>query len=383
MAGVGMRSIQVELETVTPLFLSGADQQVAELRAPSFRGALRYWLRALLGVGRTSAETFVEESKVFGDTSRGSAISLRLAPPVLTAKSWSNLGSSSGADYLWFSMKQKQRPAILSNQRFTLILNSRANDNSTIQQAMGALWLLCNLGGIGARERRCAGSLRIISSTIQMLPACFVSQATTPTKLCDEIRSGVQELQKTINPSEPDVQQPVFDILHPNFCHIYIPDKTWMRANEAVDAVGSAYKLFRSNHPDESYDVARTLFDHQPLNVSPPRAGLGLPIQYFYKGRPPGERKGTLEGKSSEGDKIDRRASPLHLRISRLANGRYATIWTWFDSTFLPEGSQVSLRPEKRTMGTDTANTPTSLIVEQAVRAMVSAMSSTLLEVAL
>lgn len=42
-----MPSITFELETVTPLFLAGADQTEAELRPPAFRGALRYWFRAM------------------------------------------------------------------------------------------------------------------------------------------------------------------------------------------------------------------------------------------------------------------------------------------------------------------------------------------------
>ncbi len=42
-----MPSITFDLETVTPLFLAGADQQKAELRPPAFRGALRYWFRAI------------------------------------------------------------------------------------------------------------------------------------------------------------------------------------------------------------------------------------------------------------------------------------------------------------------------------------------------
>lgn len=44
------KSLTVTLQTVTPLFLGGAGPRGApELRAPSFRGALRYWLRAALG----------------------------------------------------------------------------------------------------------------------------------------------------------------------------------------------------------------------------------------------------------------------------------------------------------------------------------------------
>ncbi|WP_448575939.1 type III-B CRISPR module RAMP protein Cmr1, partial [Thermomicrobium sp.] len=43
-------SIRLPLETLTPLFLGGADPRGdPELRASSVRGALRFWLRALLG----------------------------------------------------------------------------------------------------------------------------------------------------------------------------------------------------------------------------------------------------------------------------------------------------------------------------------------------
>lgn len=42
--------LTLTLETVTPLFLGGADPRGApELRAPAFRGMMRYWFRAVLG----------------------------------------------------------------------------------------------------------------------------------------------------------------------------------------------------------------------------------------------------------------------------------------------------------------------------------------------
>lgn len=45
-----MLKLTVTLETVTPLFLGGADPRgEPELRPPAFRGTLRYWLRAALG----------------------------------------------------------------------------------------------------------------------------------------------------------------------------------------------------------------------------------------------------------------------------------------------------------------------------------------------
>lgn len=41
---------EVKLQTVTPLFLGGANpDEGPELRPASVRGVLRYWLRAALG----------------------------------------------------------------------------------------------------------------------------------------------------------------------------------------------------------------------------------------------------------------------------------------------------------------------------------------------
>ncbi|MGQ9778178.1 MAG: type III-B CRISPR module RAMP protein Cmr1, partial [Thermodesulfobacteriota bacterium] len=61
-----MCELKVTLETVTPLFLGGAAPRGApELRAPSFRGALRYWLRALVGAaGERSMRQ--HEDRLFG-----------------------------------------------------------------------------------------------------------------------------------------------------------------------------------------------------------------------------------------------------------------------------------------------------------------------------
>ncbi|WP_124398070.1 type III-B CRISPR module RAMP protein Cmr1 [Thermaurantimonas aggregans] len=44
-----MKTITFTCETITPMFLSGADQRVPELRPPSIKGALRFWWRAMNG----------------------------------------------------------------------------------------------------------------------------------------------------------------------------------------------------------------------------------------------------------------------------------------------------------------------------------------------
>ena len=59
-----MRTEELELEFITPAFLCGANQSKAELRAPSIRGALRWWFRILGG-------TLDEEESVFGGVHDG------------------------------------------------------------------------------------------------------------------------------------------------------------------------------------------------------------------------------------------------------------------------------------------------------------------------
>lgn len=70
-----MQDITVKLETVTPLFLGGAEPRgKPELRPASFRGALRYWLRAAQGASTVDnpegiKEVQKSESEVFYQTS--------------------------------------------------------------------------------------------------------------------------------------------------------------------------------------------------------------------------------------------------------------------------------------------------------------------------
>ena len=44
-----MREAVFEFELLTPAILAGADQQSAEMRIPSIRGALRWWTRLIAG----------------------------------------------------------------------------------------------------------------------------------------------------------------------------------------------------------------------------------------------------------------------------------------------------------------------------------------------
>lgn len=56
-----------ECEVVTPMFLGGVDPTKVELRAPSIKGVLRYWWRALHGNLRIS-DMHEKEAEIFGSS---------------------------------------------------------------------------------------------------------------------------------------------------------------------------------------------------------------------------------------------------------------------------------------------------------------------------
>ena len=63
-----MIHIEKKLTLITPCFCAGANQNVAELRAPSIRGQLRWWFRVLGG-------TLEQEKELFGGVHDGTKAS--------------------------------------------------------------------------------------------------------------------------------------------------------------------------------------------------------------------------------------------------------------------------------------------------------------------
>jgi len=156
-------SLTVTLETVTPLFLGGAEPRGApELRPPAFRGAMRYWLRAALGgaIGDRNLEGLHKlEKVVFGSTDYGSPINIRLLPTGTDLK-------SSPKPILPHKPTSGSRPAFNSGQGFELRMwQSRSRDQTTWQAACAALRLALTFGGVGLRSRRGYGTMRIVKSS--------------------------------------------------------------------------------------------------------------------------------------------------------------------------------------------------------------------------
>ncbi len=178
------------LEFLTPCFCAGAEPALAEVRAPSIRGRLRWWFRVLGG----SRE---DEGKVFGETAgdSGSASSLivRVEEGVV-AERWQpvqfNQGSNTG--YLLYFAKASgdgarwvEGGAIPVGAKFELQLLWRRKLQPQLQALFDlALESFLILGSLGLRSTRGLG--------------CFATEQRPFSRECfDDLRARIQQRAPT------------------------------------------------------------------------------------------------------------------------------------------------------------------------------------------
>jgi len=166
------------------------------LRAPAFRGALRYWLRAALGgvIGDQNMKGLHRlESAVFGSTKGGSPIHLRLhgSPAWTKAKILPHKeGYQAG-----------ERPAFREGQQFELQMNLlRSTDAVVWGAACSALELALAFGGIGLRSRRGYGTLRIAQCSdpalVSLSPTTREGWESHIERVCQRAIAAAQGLAK-------------------------------------------------------------------------------------------------------------------------------------------------------------------------------------------
>ena len=364
-----MLSIKVELETVTPLFLGGAEPRSSppELRVASVRVALRYWLRALLGgvMGDVDLNMLKSaEEFVFGSTEAGaSSVKILLKCNGLDTEKYQKRKAirrangqfaPEGTDYLFWALAetgkkergnwQPGRRYIVPGTKFTLTMKPRLgapNAQDAWWRACVALWLLTQLGALGSRSRRGAGSLRVLNEPAQTDLPPFKSPATAE-ELRGQLRVGLAQIRESLSATAKPRIPSQFDILAPELCTIWVltdqvPWSTWQ---QALDGIGGRMRDFR-NRREPDHDRMRNWMEQ---GVTPPtveRAVFGLPLPFRYS------RRGPFD--VVQGNQHDRRSSPLWLRVTKLACGQYVGVATLFKSAFLASGESLQLRRGKRT----------------------------------
>ncbi len=151
------------LEFITPAFLTGADQSKAELRAPSVRGALRWWFRVL---GGTKDEEAVAFGGVHGGA-RKSKVVVRTEMPKPVHEEFKKPATMSDFDYLYHFATVSGEPKgiriglqayFATGTRFAIHVTESGLAADLSAKFWKAVDCFIRLGALGLRETRGCGA---------------------------------------------------------------------------------------------------------------------------------------------------------------------------------------------------------------------------------
>ena len=348
--------LALDLDVVTPLFLGGADPARPEVRASSFRGALRFWFRAL-AAQRDLNELRRLEAAVFGDTGDASSV-LISADPVGESQplEWGQVRRPAvgplspdhnlGLNYLAFAFRTQggapPRKCLPPGARIRLGLRLRRGaDEDALRQAYAALWLLLNLGGLGTRARRGFGALAALSRvSLEGLPPLMMSGDSTA-GLRRHLQEGLRQLREIV-PSDPPERPGPYSILSRAHAGVFASNRTWGSWQAALGEIGHRLSVYRGGQPRDP--TRNGLFPRMAdlrggtlTKAVAERAAFGLPIPYYD---PRTRENFVLEpGAPGDTDAPDRRASPLLIKVVRLNPRTYTLVLTFFfGAAFLERG---------------------------------------------
>jgi CRISPR-associated protein Cmr1 len=164
-----MKSITFHCETITPMFLAGADGQTPELRPPSIKGALRFWWRAMnAGLVEQKkgkwdySKLKKQEAEIFGGTDEKSGRSQLVLNILSKQPSNNNLVKEKPLPHKKKGEKGYfEKQAIEVGFKFHIQIGVQKNTILSAEQVKSLFIVFSILGGIGNRSRRGFGSFKI------------------------------------------------------------------------------------------------------------------------------------------------------------------------------------------------------------------------------
>jgi len=345
-----MPELNFSLKVVSPAFIAGGEEEIPRyrkgkpvihriigpvgdgLRIPSLRGVLRFWFRAKNG-HMSISQLKTAEGKVFGDTNIGQGI--KIIPTSLDQWDPQIVTGSYPEVYMGYGPMNHvpgvggtshntnaHRDAIPPNKMF----HFRAIGNDVqVEELKRCLCLLHLFGGVGSRSRRGWGALAVMGDFMPPL-----KQGESVTKWFKDVLKDIW-----INSPKPSSikQQPSFSTFYEK-TEIRISQSPFSTYSEVINEFYQRFKkvrLYNIHRPHTSPALA--LNDHnwevrdsaltQDIHNVPLRLAFGMPyhpqsrrnnwdIEYFgYVGKP--SNPGKFE-------KIDRRSSPLFLKVFEAPN---------------------------------------------------------------
>lgn len=353
----------IDAEIVTPCFLGGT-MGTAEWRAPSIRGQLRWWFRAVAGgAWKGNLERVrTAEDLLFGSTARASLLRVRTfgTPPSTpsdtyfpfgraldsteVARLWGdsdpatlqrlrlNPDRSNPIHYLGFGPivgGQLRRPCLQAGSTVQIELVWMQEPGEKLRNLFDhALWAWLHLGGIGGRCRRGFGSL-------QRLPV-----PADRSSFVERVRA-LLALGKQV---EPISAKWTCFTKRSRVLLACEGSRSW---DEAMSRLGAWLMAFRRRygiageirpglaHRDYEWAAPKGGQRHSPNRQIPDRAGFGLPLHF-------GQQE-TVTWDSASGDGDARRASPLLFHVAKIGPS-YWPVLTYLPSAFLPGGKSLRFK---------------------------------------
>lgn len=294
-----MQTLTATYRIVTPMFLGGADPTAeAELRLSSFKGALRFWWRAIMwGMVGDINELRRKESELFGSSESGqSKVLMQLDKPLIQANAvqerWSPASWECYTGYGIQDPTRGDRRFLRAGLEFAVHLSLPRCSEEQAQAIAGALKLFGLVGGLGFHSRKGWGS-----STLTHLEG---ADWTWPAD------GAAWETAVKALAVQPAATQPPFTAL--------TSDSLWKAGPVQKDAE-RAQRWLGLRYRDH---VKAT----QPKDS---RAQFGLP-RLFQKGARP---------------RSERRASPLFLHIHECPDGRALPCTVFLPADFLSDQAVI------------------------------------------
>ena len=360
--------IDATYRVVTPLFCAGAVPGRAELRLPSFKGALRFWWRALAWqrCGGDLEDIRRQEDALFGSAGGGqSRLLMRLAPTshpretigngkVLTVSARNGSVVGEGARYLGYGVMeafrsrtrgtkdgQLTRACLRAPFEFTVQLRGRDLNEAQLSSLRRALIALGTLGGMGARSRKGYGSLVLRSLCVDGV------ERWRPPRDIAELEQEIVDLPG----DRGDFALPAFTAVSDRTRHVLLSNikkapvelldlvgrelvryRSWGRNGKTLGGKVGSERNFKDDHD------LMMVTDGGQRKTHPRRIAFGLPHNYA-------KRKDQQIGPHDRG--FDRRASPLFIHIHECGTSPVAVL-SFLPARFLPKGrSAISVGGRK------------------------------------
>lgn len=310
-----MEFIKFECESITPMFMYGADGKAPELRPASIKGIIRFWWRAING--DSDIESLKDaESKIFGNTDRRSKVTIRVQSKpkrenIIKIEKISKEKNSKLA-YLFYPFyldgADKEKSCFI-NLKFKVILSSF--DKKALKEASFSFILLSLFGGLGSRSRRGGGNFRITAISDEKYHQFLLNNTKKINSIYAQIKRYFLDTYG-INQASNEYST----LINLSFQLSSKSRGTW---DETLKDIETKYKTFRKRKENKLLS----------------NSSFGLPIK---------DKEHSVEIFTNP--EFERRASPLIIKTLKIQN-RYYWLVLKLNGEFLPSGTKIGLDKEK------------------------------------